>query len=319
MRRFWRITLRSGIAATVVALLAVAGFAAPAGAANRSINIVSNVNIRPVPDTSQAPLALMPAGSRPQYICYVDGQNEDGTTKWFYINWNGVTGYYSSVADDVPLGDQWNIEGFYGITRCGTGADINQTPAQGTDLSVIPEEVSNEPYNRDAAVQWALNNAQAVRGNAFADCTWFVSQALWAGGLHQTSYWNSYESRQGSVLSQPGTDIARGADDLEKYLQRRFPITKEGLLAAFRTNAVPDARPGDVIVYDWDSDGIFDHLAFVVSIAPGQYPEVAEWGTVPVWEPYQKRGWTYSALHNNWLQQDYPGVTAELLHFNLPG
>lgn len=35
----------------------------------------------------------MPAGSHPQYICYVDGENEQGTTKWFRVNWNGVTGY----------------------------------------------------------------------------------------------------------------------------------------------------------------------------------------------------------------------------------
>jgi len=165
-----------------------------------------------------------------------------------------------------------------------------------------------------------------VRGNLFADCTWFVSQALWAGGFHQTSWWNSYESRQGSVLSQPGTDIARGSPNLVNYLQQRFPVTVQDLRDKFSTNAVPLAKPGDIIAYDWENDGQIDHLAFVVDIAPGQYPEVSEWGTLPIQESYSKRGWTWSELSRTWLQQVYPrrsdgkgGVTAKLIHFNLPG
>jgi|GEM_PF-6515070 len=106
-----------------------------------AITIQSNVNIRPSPDKSQPQLVEMPAGSTPRYICYADGQNIDGTTTWFYIEWQGVTGYYSSVADDVPLAKQSDIEGNYGIPRCGTGADINQRPADDdTELEVVPEE-----------------------------------------------------------------------------------------------------------------------------------------------------------------------------------
>ncbi|MGD8373410.1 MAG: amidase domain-containing protein [Candidatus Woesebacteria bacterium] len=165
-----------------------------------------------------------------------------------------------------------------------------------------------------------------VRGNMFADCTWFVSQALWAGGLHQTSMWNSYLSRQGAVLSQPGTDTARGAPNLVSYLQQRFPVTLVDLRDVFSTNVVSKARLGDIIAYDWENDGTTDHLAFIVNIAPGQYPEVSEWGTLPIQESYKKRGWTWSDLNGAWLQEVYPrkadgtgGVNARLLHFNLPG
>lgn len=314
----------TGVMAT--AMLSAAGVvmqAAPADAQTRPIAITSNVYIRPTPNTSRAPLALMPAGSHPAYNCYVDGQNVQGTTKWFRINWNGVTGYYSSVADNIPLALQNNIEGNYGIPRCGTGTDINQGSAAGATVTVQPEQRVTEPYNRAAAVRWALNHAQDVRGNLFADCTWFVSQALWAGGLHQTSWWNDYEKRQGSVLAQPGTDIARGAPNLVSYLKQRFPVTTKPLNGnAFRANSIPLAQPGDIIAYRWSGTGDFDHLAFIVDIAPGQYPEVSEWGTVPFREWYQKRGWTWSMLWNprpNWLQAKYPGVTAELIHFNLPG
>lgn len=321
MKRLPSRTMTGAMAIAVAASIGVAVHAAPAEAINRPITITSDVNVRPSPNTTQEPLALMPAGSRPTYICYADGQNVQGTTKWFRIAWNGVTGYYSSVADDVPLSLQGNIEGNYGIPRCGTGADINQGSGAGASVTVVPEDRVVEPYNRDAAVTWALNNAQAIRTNMFADCTWFVSQALWAGGLHQTSWWNSYSSRQGAVLSQPGTDISRSANDLVRYLKQRFsvaPTTLEGD-SEFRTNAVPEARPGDIIAYKWDGKDDFDHLAFVVAIAPGKYPEVSEWGTQPVWEPYVKRGWTWSAIHGKWLQKDNPGMTAELLHFNLPG
>lgn len=98
-------TLRRILSGVVAALsLSAAGVglqAAPAGNTqpqlaaytSRSIAITSDVHIRPSPDTSQPWLTTMPAGSHPQYICYVDGENEQGTTKWFRVNWNGVTGY----------------------------------------------------------------------------------------------------------------------------------------------------------------------------------------------------------------------------------
>lgn len=164
-------TLHRLLTGAVVALvLAVVGIAVHGQAANSqrprlaayasSIAIVVDVNIRATPDTSQAPLTLMPAGSTPTYICYVDGEDEQGTTKWFYVTWNGVTGYYSSIADDVPLALQNNIEGNYGIPRCGTGTDINQGSASDILLDPAPTV-----YNRAAAATWALQNAQAVRAD----------------------------------------------------------------------------------------------------------------------------------------------------------
>jgi hypothetical protein len=335
VRRFLRRIVTGAMAIVAASTAGVVMHATPAAESSqhielvanttRSITITSDVRIRPAPNTSQQWLTTMPAGSAPMYICYVDGQNVRGTTKWFRIAWNGIKGYYSSVADDVPLALQNNIEGNYGIPRCGTGTDINQGSGSNATVTVIPEQRVVEPYNRGAAVQWALNNAQAIRGNMFADCTWFVSQALWAGGLHQTSWWNSYASRQGAVLSQPGTDIARGAPNLVRYLQERFPITATPLNKdRFIRNDVPEAQPGDIIAYDWNwrensPDNVIDHLAIVVSIAPGNYPEVSEWGTQAVWEPYAKRGWTWSELRHKWLQEDSPDVHATLLHFNLPG
>lgn len=328
MRPLYRRIFQSLFAIFAVVAFGLTAFALPAGASTRPISITNDVNIRPGPDTTQAPLAKMPAGSAPHYICYADGQNIGGTTKWFNVSWNGVTGYYSSIADDVPLASQSNLEALYGITRCGTGADINQGSYAGA--TVLPAPVA---YNRASAVSWASQNVQNSRlMDRFPDCTWFVSQALWYGGLPQSNDWNMQDHHGFPLWPIQGTATATAAIDLTAYLESHFSVKVVPLGPdRFRGNAVPEAQPGDVIAYDWDTvagndhhngSGI-DHLAFVTDIAPGSYPEVSEWGTHWPQEPYAKRGWTWSGETNQWLQQEFPnqgpnniGVTAVLIHFN---
>jgi hypothetical protein len=96
-------------------------------------------------------------------------------------------------------------------------------------------------------------------------------------------------------------------------------IEYEDITTNLATNAVPDAQPGDIIAYDWSGDGTIDHIALVVSIASGQYPVVAEWGTYSGGQasPYTSRGWTYSAKNHTWLQSErnQANMRAYLLHF----
>jgi hypothetical protein len=276
----------------------------------RPIHIVSDVHIRPTPDTSQSWLANMPAGSDPTYICYVDSQNVGGTTKWFHVSWNGVNGYYSSIADDVPLSAQGNLEGNYGIPRCGTGTDVNQ--GSGSDGAIAVQPFG---YDRGRAATYALDHAQDHRDNLFPDCTWFASQVLWDGGFPQSDTWNGY-GHHGQLGRLPGTATATAAPMLVDYLVRMGYAKTTNL--SLNNNPVPEAQPGDIIAYTWDPKnhpGI-DHLAVVVDITPGQYPEVSEWGTASPREPYQKRGWTWSELNHKWLQEEYPNVTAQLIHIN---
>jgi hypothetical protein len=80
--------------------------------------------------------------------------------------------------------------------------------------------------------------------------------------------------------------------------------------------------------WHWNGDGAtLDHMAFVVGIAPGQYPDVSEWGQFDFFShpwykithpssPYAERGWTWSAMHGEWLQQEHPVMNAYLLHIN---
>jgi hypothetical protein len=113
------------------------------------------------------------------------------------------------------------------------------------------------------------------------------------------------------------------------YLEAHFSYTWTPITGDFRTNAVPQAEPGDLIFYNWgDGEGI-SHVSIVVDIASGEYPEVSEmsqWNfgfadsllnkIVHVHSPYVKRGWTWSAVKHEWLQREFPRVTAYLLHFN---
>lgn len=328
MHRMTHRVLACSFAACLFALFGAAVYATPASATTQPIVIVNDVNIRPSPDTSQTPLALLPAGAQPNYICYADGQDVQGTTKWFRVSWQGVTGYYSSVADDVPLSHQDNIEGNYGIPRCGTGTDINQGSAASAIVNPAPTT-----YDRVAAVQWALQNARNARlMDRFPDCTWFVSQALWYGGFQQTTAWNNQDHHGFPLWPIQGTAAATAAPDLVNYLKTHVSVTTTPLTPErFRDSQVPEAQVGDVIAYRWHtalgvqdtSEAPFDHLAFVTNIAAGNYPEVSEWGTSWPQEPYATRGWTWSENSHEWLQQKFPyegndniGVSAILIHFN---
>lgn len=185
-------------------------------------------------------------------------------------------------------------------------------------------ETVNGNYDRTAAVDWALANAQDPQAYG-AMCTWFVSNALWAGGLQKTATWTD----QGHYGSAPGTKTAWWLPWFVPYIQSHFSTTLINITSDFRTNAVPQAEPGDIILYNWgDGQGI-SHATFVVGIAPGQYPEVSEMGQydlslidaavnkiVHIHSTYVERGWTWSAVHNEWLQQEFPHVQAYLLHIN---
>lgn len=173
---------------------------------------------------------------------------------------------------------------------------------------------SAAPFDRASAAQWALDNAAGEQPFAAA-CTWFVSKALWAGGMEQDQSWTS-QGEHGRILKRPGTVSATAAQPLLDYLTSRYPLTRT-VLMNFSTNAVPEAEPGDVVAYDWENDGNVDHLALVVRIAAGSYPQVAEWGVGDQsGSGYAERGWTYSELSDGWLQQAYPNVSATLFHID---
>lgn len=179
-------------------------------------------------------------------------------------------------------------------------------------------------FNRAATVKWAMAHARDTPPDPAA-CTWFVSQALWAGGLPKTSEWTSAGSH-GLLQKRPGTVAAWAVPNFVNYILKQYPrstFTQLDLVA----NKVPAAQPGDVIAYDWYGKSTtknrsnLQHLSVVTSIQSGEYPEVAEWsisdGDQPT--PYVSRGWTWSSKTHQWLQKEFPQVQAFLLHINMSG
>ncbi|WP_284747749.1 amidase domain-containing protein [Amycolatopsis sp. RTGN1] len=187
-----------------------------------------------------------------------------------------------------------------GVPQCGaatTSAPVNPT------------------YNRSASVAWAEAHAQDPQANGTL-CTWFVSNSLWAGGFAQTSEWRAH--------TYAGTYV----QGLVEHVRSHVSSSWSNITANLTTNAVPNAVPGDIIVYDWGDGGTtFDHMSFVVDIASGQYPNVSEWGQFdfsrhPEYKlthprsPYVQRGWTWSTMHQEWLQREHSNVKVYLLHIN---
>ena len=194
-----------------------------------------------------------------------------------------------------------------GVPRCSAS---NQATPKAT-----PKATPNLFYNRNRAVEWALANASQDPSVGFfgaSTCTWFVSNALWSGGFPKDDMWTDQGTHSGRQL--PGSVTAWSVVDLKAYLESHYSVTVVLLNSErFRSNAVPEAEIGDLIVYDWGEGKGWSHFTMVTSIAPGQYPEVSEWGASA---SYVKRGWTYSDNSDKWLQLSHPDVRAALIHID---
>jgi hypothetical protein len=205
----------------------------------------------------------------------------------------------------------------------GKNANVLDAGVPQCKASSSPTPV-NPMYNRSAAVAWAEAHAKDPQAYG-AMCTWFVSNVLWAGGFPKSAQWTN----SGRYTSAPGTIVAWRLPNFLSYFRPRYSTTQYDITANLHSNAVPQAEPGDLILYDWGKGEGISHVSFVVDIASGDYPEVSEMGQfdmnlldaglnkiVHIKSKYVKRGWTYSEVNHNWLQVKYPHMKAYLLHIN---
>ena len=103
------------------------------------------------------------------------------------------------------------------------------------------------------------------------DCTNFVSQALEAGGLQEDDVWYWWNG----IFSKKATYAWDNADGLRQYLIK----SKRGYVKNYWDynsntgfNTPPDCTTGggslfkaNVIFYDWDSDGDYDHAGIITT------------------------------------------------------
>lgn len=323
------------LAAAIAASAAGMTLPQPAYAGAQPIRIAGTqglgINLRTAPGSDGQVIGNIPEGGSPDYFCFKHGQSVNGVDLWFWVAWEGQKGYYSGFYDTIPpeyMNDAalWQQ---YGIGECEKPVpNAAKLPTPAPNAAPVAAEgrkkADPESYNRFEAINWALQHAQDGQPK-WGGCTWFVSQALWAGGFPQVrGEWTDddrYPAKKGFPKSladswQPRAAASKQALTLWNYLQENASVSVREL--DFSVNEVPDARQGDIIAYDWGQGEGVSHLTMVTSIAPGQYPEVSEWGTTvneEVTSRYRKRGWTWRANTNEWLQSHYPHIKAYLLHF----
>lgn len=126
-------------------------------------------------------------GETATFKCYTHGEYVAGvnhTDVWFkvwYPRQDGSfqEGYISAAFTTVTPTDLANLTGSWDIVECG---GTSTPPSVRHEPSGV--RIDSNGYNRFEAINWALQHAQEAQPK-WGGCTWFVSQALWAGGMQQ--------------------------------------------------------------------------------------------------------------------------------------
>lgn len=169
------------------------------------------------------------------------------------------------------------------VTNSST-ATATATPASSVTPAptATPSPVPSSGYNGATAAAyadqyWSAYNPQwPSYANSGGDCTNFVSQALYAGGLAMRpappySGTAAWYMTGGPTTWNPSTTWIN-AQDNSTFLGSSLPAAKVASYSGVAPGALvaSKASQGDVVSYDWDNDGGVDHQAIVVT-ADGQY------------------------------------------------
>lgn len=151
------------------------------------------------------------------------------------------------------------------------------------------------PYDRMRAVQYAAR-WWAGANPAFRafrdDCTGFISQCLWAGGMpmeghgrRDKGWWYLGPNEQWSYSWAVANAL-------------RWYLASSG--RARQANTARELELGDIIAYDWNGDGVWQHNTILVGFDPDGEPLVA--------------AHTAAAWGRPWRYLDSPAYTAHTKH-----
>lgn len=143
---------------------------------------------------------------------------------------------------------------------------IPSVPLLNTDLLGIVQSMRIMRYDREKAVQYADRWWNEYNPEFYAfevDCTSFVSQCLFAGGApinytgkRETGWWY-----RGMVKDREEWSYSWAvANALNMYLEHSITHLQADVVTRPR-----DLRLGDVISYDWDGNGRYQHSAIVTA------------------------------------------------------
>ncbi len=171
--------------------------------------------------------------------------------------------------DLVYKGDLWKIAN---LKREKLEQRKRESEERTEEANFLPYEIHQTKYDRQRAVQYAELwwNSYNPRYRHFdVDCTNFVSQAIHAGGIpmhfarQRNQGWWYRDGRENWSYSWAV------AHSLRNYLARGGPHLK-----ATAVNRADQLQLGDIICYDWEGDGRWDHNTIVTAIDPRGMPLV---------------------------------------------
>lgn len=187
--------------------------------------------------------------------------------------------------------------------------------AKSVPAYTVPDDSSSHPYDRAGAVTYALKHWSYDDGQynpdypnfSPDDCTNFISQAIYEGG--NASMFIPSPLPDPSPNGQAGwyllndTQRASAWDDVgffytfvtsESWIEPYSPGGEyygEGP-EGYEVDDISQLMLGDVIEYDWEGDGTWDHAAIVVDFEADGTPYVAAHTTDHDHVPYTLPGWS---------------------------
>jgi hypothetical protein len=153
-------------------------------------------------------------------------------------------------------------------------------------------------YDRSRVVQyaetwWSRPNPKYLEFPV--DCTNYVSQCLYAGGAPM-----DYTGKRGSgwwyAGKQGSTELWSFSWAVAHSLQTFVPSSRKGLRGTLVSSA-QQLQPGDMISYDWDGDGRFQHNTIIIGLDANGEPLV--------------NAHTYNSRGRYWDYRDSPAWTQQ--------
>ncbi|GAA2567518.1 amidase domain-containing protein [Mycolicibacterium diernhoferi] len=144
---------------------------------------------------------------------------------------------------------------------------------------------------------------------------YFVSQALWDGGMAPTTEWapnSSDKSKLATGLLNPGpTRAAASADHFKNFMVSSGRASIKQL--DWSDPTAGGAELADIIAYDYigPADGFVDHLAIVTGFTDDNHPLVTQQAPSRL-----NREWSWDLSVGRRIEFTHPGARAYLLHVN---
>ncbi|BBN99562.1 hypothetical protein St703_22670 [Sporolactobacillus terrae] len=157
-----------------------------------------------------------------------------------------------------------------------------------------PLEVRSRTYDRLAAVRYAdlwWNRRNPQYPTVSDDCTNYISQCLHAGGIRM---WGNPIRSRGWWQQRTNWSFSwTVANALRWYLSK-----SDGVIGAAEKSSARELVPGDVICYDFEGDGHWNHNTMVTALDANGEPLV--------------NAHTYDARHRSWAYRDSPAWTSKI-------